>query len=499
MAGMQFEFQFKAGQGAQRVQDEQAMKILLLGDFSGANVDAKPLAQRRTRSVDIDNLDPLINAYSPKLLLDLPQLGQTGLIVEFHSLDDFTPDHLYRNLPLFKSLRETRKQLQNPATFAQAVAQLGLSPPSDAVAPAIAPAAASTIASDAVSDFAALLGGTIKAPASSAPKNNFEALIRSIAAPHIVRGHDPSLYLSAVDDAVSSLMRAILHHPSFQALEAAWRGVHYLITNLELDENLQLHVLNINRQDLAADLLAAGTDLSRSGLHHLLIEAPRQTPDGTPWALLLGDYHFDESETDVAQLAAIGALAAQARAPFIAAARASIVGSQALHVAGEPREWQALVGEAAARWQSLRTSPQAAWLGLVLPRLLLRLPYGKGGEHVEQFDFDESIQDHQAYLWGNPSLGCGLLLALAFQEDGWQMHAGGVLDLADMPAYTYKEDGETKLLPAAETCLLERASDAINQAGLMTMLSYKNRNAVRLLRFQSLAQPSRALAGPWHT
>jgi type VI secretion system protein ImpC len=293
--------------------------------------------------------------------------------------------------------------------------------------------------------------------------------------------------------------RQILHHPAFQALEAAWRGVHYLITNLELDENLQLHLLNLSRAELAADLHNAGTDLSQAALQHVLIEAPRQAPDSTPWALLLGDYHFDESANDVAQLAALGALAAQAKAPFIAAAKASIVGSAALHSHGEPRDWQPLEGEAQERWQALRKSPQAAWLGLALPRLLLRLPYGKGGEHVEQFEFAESTLEHDAFLWGNPSLGCGLLLAQAFQEDGWQMQAGGVLDLSDMPAYTYKLDGETHLLPAAETCLLERASEAIAQAGLMPMLSYKNRNAVRLLRFQSIALPVRALAGSWQS
>ncbi len=492
-ASMQFEFQFKAGQGAQRVQDEQAMKILLMADFSAANLDAKPLAQRRIRKVDIDNFDQLIATYSPRLVLDLPQLGQTGLTLEFQCLDDFTPDHLYRRVALFQTLRETRKQLQNPATFAQAVAQLGFSAPSTAT-----PQEAVTEPS---SDFAALLGGTVKAvgnrEASGAPKNNLEALIQSIAAPHIVRGHDPSMYLTAVDDALGSLMRAILHHPAFQALEASWRGVHYLITNLDLDENLQLHLLNLSRAEFAADLRNAGTDLSQSGLHHQLIDAVRQAPDATPWAVILGDYHFDESADDVAQLAAIGALAARAGAPFLAAAKASIVGSTALHIQGEPREWQALEESAQQRWQALRQSPQAAWLGLALPRLLLRLPYGKGGEHVEQFEFTESTLAHDSFLWGNPCFGCGLLLAQAFQEDGWQMQAGGILDLSDMPAYTYKLDGETHLLPAAETYLLERAADAISQAGLMPMLSYKNRNAVRLLRFQAIAAPLRGLAGPW--
>jgi type VI secretion system protein ImpC len=43
----------------------------------------------------------------------------------------------------------------------------------------------------------------------------------------------------------------------------------------------------------------------------------------------------------------------------------------------------------------------------------------------------------------------------------------------------------------------EAAADAISRQGLMPVMSYRNRNAVRLLRWQSVAEPARALQGVW--
>ncbi len=77
------------------------------------------------------------------------------------------------------------------------------------------------------------------------------------------------------------------------------------------------------------------------------------------------------------------------------------------------------------------------------------------------------------------------------------MQPGDVLQIGDLPAHTYQVDGETQLQPCAEVCLTERAAESILSRGLMPLMSYKNRNAVRLIRWQSLADPAAALAGPW--
>ncbi len=101
-------------------------------------------------------------------------------------------------------------------------------------------------------------------------------------------------------------------------------------------------------------------------------------------------------------------------------------------------------------------------------------------------------------MWGNPALACALLIGQSFSaRGGWDMEPGDDQDLVDLPAHVFERDGERHLQPCAEVLLTERAGEAIMSRGIMPLLSYKNRNAVRLMRFQSIAAPSGALAGAW--
>jgi type VI secretion system protein ImpC len=136
---------------------------------------------------------------------------------------------------------------------------------------------------------------------------------------------------------------------------------------------------------------------------------------------------------------------------------------------------------------------------LALPRILLRLPYGKRSDALEQFPFEEltAARDHEAYLWGNPAMACALLIGRTFLERGWDMEPGDERDVGDLPAHVYEHDGEKRLQACAEAYLSERAGEAMLARGLLPFLSLKNQNAARLMRFQSLADPAQALAGPW--
>ncbi|MEJ1356160.1 MAG: type VI secretion system contractile sheath large subunit, partial [Candidatus Sedimenticola sp. (ex Thyasira tokunagai)] len=123
------------------------------------------------------------------------------------------------------------------------------------------------------------------------------------------------------------------------------------------------------------------------------------------------------------------------------------------------------------------------------------------GDEIDSFRFEEiagsSSPDHDSLLWGSPAYACAMLLGTAFQERGWAMEPGDLQDIEDLPAYTYDDDGERRLMPCAETLLSERTGEAILAQGLMPLLSYRNRNTVRVLRFQSIASPGAALSGPW--
>jgi type VI secretion system protein ImpC len=168
----------------------------------------------------------------------------------------------------------------------------------------------------------------------------------------------------------------------------------------------------------------------------------------------------------------------------------------------EVEEWKvAMSGESAASWQKLRSSAEARFVGLSLPRFLLRLPYGKDTEPIERFQFEE-VPDpvaHENYLWGNAAFAGVLLLAQSFAENGWDLQPGAHSEIDGLPVYVYKSKGEMETLPCAETLLTQTAAEEMMERGFMPLASLKDQPAVRLVRFQSIADPASALAGRWES
>jgi len=351
--------------------------------------------------------------------------------------------------------------------------------------------------------FSRLLGGTPKAQsATPQPASGIDALIRGIIAPHIVPDAPPfqAQYVASVDAATGDEMRRVLHHADFQALESLWRGVHWLVSNLELGETLKLYVLDVSKAEALADVRAVGGDIEKSALYRLLVEKESRTAGGEPWSVIAGDYAFGLDGPDVGLLACLGAIASHAGGPFLAAAKPALAGFDSPASMPDARDWRAAGDEAFEAWRELRESLIAPWIGLALPRMLLRLPYGKATEPVEAFDFEElgAARDHERYLWASGAYACTLLIGRAFLSRGWEMEPGDELDVADLPAHTYSEDDEKRMQPCAETNINDRAGQALLERGLIALLSYKNRNAIRVMRLQSIADPPQPLSGPWN-
>ncbi|KQX01197.1 hypothetical protein ASC94_00665 [Massilia sp. Root418] len=499
-----FEFGFAAAEPRQAGEDGRPMRILVMGDFSGRTAGGAGAAPGAPRRVDIDNIEQVLAQLAPSVQV---ALDGTAYSFNFRQLDDFHPDQLYLKSDAFAALRSQRQRLRDPATFADAAAALQSGAPHGAAGPSgtdagpgAAPAGAS--ATTPAGDFASLLGGPVRQAAAPAGVPAIDQLIRQIVGA-MPPGPDPRQpeYVAAVDAVIGQRMRAVLHAPGFQALEALWRGLHQLVTGLELGEDLQLYILDAGKAALQADIDAAAGDPEAGALYRLLVEQPRRGADAAPWSVLCGAYTFGPGEDDTGLLAALGALAARAQAPFIANAADALAGAASLAATPDASGWQAPEPAAAARWQALRASPQAAWLGLALPRVLLRLPYGKATDSIEQFAFEEagSGHAHEDYLWGHASLAVALLLGRAFEDSAWDMVPGDVQDLDDLPAHTVRRDGEAHMQACAEAYLSERAGTALLDLGLMPLLSFKNRNAARLLRCQSLSHPARALSGAWNS
>ncbi len=368
----------------------------------------------------------MIQKVKPRVVFDV--LDQE-IDVSFESLDSFHPDELFTRIELFRSLKDTRRKLGDPRTHNAALKELRIliggeeaqeAPKARAQEKPEAPKG--NILDRIVSDTQE---GTLEKSGRTG-RGDLADFVEAIVKPYRVAAKDPSedRIREAFDAYISLLMAEVLHHECMQGIEAAWRGLKFLVFRAETDEDLDIRLLDVSKEELADDLLSAD-DLTETDTYRLFVKEPVSSPDGKPWAVLIGNYAFDYDDAEV--LGRMSKIAAAAGAPFIARAHPHLMGCGSSNDQARPDSWDYTPGaDAGQAWDALRNLPEAVYIGLAAPRFLLRLPYGRDTDPVEVFDFEETAGEfaHEHYLWGNPAFACACLLAGAFSREGWSMIPG---------------------------------------------------------------------------
>lgn len=481
---MNFSFDFlRSGPKPPRPEPESPFRILVVGDFSGRGnrAQVEPLDARKTPKVDIDNLESLMGDWKTRLALRVGTEQAFG--VGFQELEHFHPDQLFKRVELFQGLRDLRARLCNSRTSAVAAAEVrawGSGKPASAVEPKPMDAPATP-----KSEFESLLGGSTGSVPSAA-ESHVQAMIRDLIRPHIVPSALPDLpeLTAMVDRTIADQMRGVLHDPDFQRLEANWRSLHMLVTGLETGDELQLCVLDVSRAELERDVF----ENSARGLHALVAERPRSTPGGQPWSVVCVLERFAATPDDARLLAGLAVCAHAAGAVLLAGADDALVGAESIATHPRPEQWtRTMPADAAEAWGVVRSLPEAANVGLAMPRVLGRLPYGPRTEPVDSFEFEEcSTADgacgHESLLWLNAAAHATLLLGRAFTDDGWSLDPNQGGDVDGLPVYIEEIDGEKSAKPCAEAWLTDTAAEALLKAGLITVMSVQHRDAVRVPR-----------------
>ena len=503
----EFELSTLTSFAPRKAKDDTPFCIAVLADFSGRDNNGlcetgSALAARRRILVDVDNLDELPGILGCKLQIRFGGGDKHPFTVGFDELGDFHPDQIIERLGVFQKLQKTRGLLQDPTTFAEAVSQVHswITPDVEIAKSEDKQVQSPKGQEESNADTIERLLGkpASREQAGASGSVDIESFIREVVRPYIVPAPDPQQaeIVAQVDRALSNQMRTILHHPDFKELEAAWRMLHFLVSHVETGETMKIYAIDVTKAELAADL-ATTDQIQSTSAYHLLAKQS----EAEAYAVILGGYAFDQTAEDIKLLHRLGSVAQAAGAPLLTAADSHFAGCQSLAVTPDPEDWrwQPADSTAVQFWHELRHSPEAAYIGLVLPRFLLRLPYGKDTDPIEQFDFEEfsPFAGNEQYLWGNSAVLCARLLAEAFREFGWSITNGLRCELAGIPMHIYQSDGEKRVTPCAETILTERAMETIVGRGLMPVLSIKGRDAVQIPRFQSIADPPVPLAGPW--
>src|SRR5882762_3460495 len=303
--------------------------------------------------------------------------------------------------------------------------------------------------------------------------------------------------IAEIDRKLSEQINLILHHDDFKALEGTWRGLHYLVNNTETGENLKIRIMNVSKKDVAKTLKKyKGTAWDQSPLFKKLYEEEFGMPGGQPYGCLLGDYYFDHSAPDVEMLGGIAQISAAAHAPFLTAAAPTLLNMESWQELSNPRDLAKIFGTPThAAWKSLRESEDARYLGLTMPRVLARMPYGAKTNPVEEFAFEEDTAgaDHNKYVWANAAFAMATNVTRSFKLYGWcarirGAESGGMVE--GLPVHAFPtDDGGIDMKCPTEIGITDRREKELADCGMMPISHWKNTDYAVFVGAQSLQKP----------
>jgi type VI secretion system protein ImpC len=282
-----------------------------------------------------------------------------------------------------------------------------------------------------------------------------------------------------------------MHHPDFQKLEASWRGLRYMVSQSDTSPSLKIKIFNTKKSDLTKDFRTS-SDYDQSALFKKIYEEEYGTFGGAPYAALIGDYEFSRHPDDLYLLEELSHVAASAHAPFVSAAHSGMFGLETFGDIGRPRHLAKIFDTTEyAKWKSFRESEDARYVGLVLPHMLGRLPYGPETRPVEDFNFIEDVDgsDSSKYLWMNASYAYGARLTSAFANFGWLaairgVEGGGLVE--GLPTHTFRtDDGEIALKCPTEVAITDRNEKLLADLGFISLVHCKNTDYAAFFSGQS--------------
>jgi len=356
-----------------------------------------------------------------------------------------------------------------------------------------------------VNEFASLLNKEFR-PQTDSAKSEIENAVRTLAQQALASSQLISTdvvqtitaMIAEIDKKMSEQINQIMHTAEFQQLESAWRGLHYLVTNSETDDQLKIRVMNISKKDLHKTLKRyKGAAWDQSPIFKKMYEEEYGTLGGEPFGCLVGDYYFDHGPMDVELLGEMSKIAAASHAPFLAAAAPTVFQMESWQELSNPRDLTKIFSVPEyAGWRSLRESDDARYLGLCMPRFLARRPYGAKTNPVEEFNFEEDAAgpDAKKYTWANAAYAMAVNINRSFKEFGWcsrirGIESGGAVE--GLPTHTFPtDDGGVDIKCPTEIAISDRREAELAKNGFMPLIYKKNSDFAAFIGAQSLQKPA---------
>jgi len=466
------------------------LQILIAADCSGraGRGISAPLAGRRTQRLSVDHLDKVFAAWNAQIQTAVRLASGAAVSLHPRSLEDLHPDELLRAVAPLAEILELRGEVDDPRAAERLVALLAstsgargtsATTPSDSPSSgaAAAPSGAAGDAEREADTLSRLLGAPPRGASSERRTNDaptarvdvgrfIRDLVGDSATPAPGPGAASRALTAAADLELARLLRALLRDPHFRSLEATWRGLDQLCRNCPDDELVRYQVVDATATEI----------LTEVGATHALLEAQRTS-------ILLLDHYFGATAAELGALAQLLRTCAAHQVILVTGASPELAG-YAGFAAAEPSPTESALPEAAAAaWRDVTAArSDGAQLALVLPRCLLRQPYGKTGQPLESLAFEELVDpaDHEAFCWGNGAYLAARALSVRHAGDGGTVQLDGSVELREMPVIRLRDDDGFRLQPSAETWLSERWVERLRAAGFAVLQGVRDSDRIRV-------------------
>lgn len=355
----------------------------------------------------------------------------------------------------------------------------------------------------ALDDFSSLIQKEFK-PTDDARKGRIEEAVATLAQQALqnaaIIGNDVFSTVDAMraelDRKLSEQMDQIIHHPDFQQLEAAWKGLHYLVMNTSTGKDMKIRVMNISKEEcrrMFRQFRDAAWD--QSPLFKKIYESEFGQLGGQPYGAFVCDYNFDHSGPDLEVMKGLAKIGGAAHAPMIAAAAPTLFGMESWTELANPRDLGKLFDATDyMAWRTFRASDDSRYMALTMPRFLGRPAYGAKTEPVDEFDYEEDTGgNHDNHLWINSAYAMATRITDAFSTYGWctrirGVESGGTVEGLPTATFPTDEGGVDQKCPT-EIAISDRREAELSNAGLIALIHRKNTDQATFIGAQTLHKP----------
>lgn len=492
----------------------------ILSDLSGdSDKPRNRLKNRKFIDISQDNFDQVMGVILPQVSLDVSNTlsnNQSRLLIKlsFPTLSSFDPLNVVSQIPSLFGLYNSRIRLKDMLAKLDGNDDL-----QDLLIQVMT-------MQDAQKEIAAQLGSDTPSPVSKKNKEGedknkhltlddfytcmarddaqktvarelLEEFLKQVNAQGNLNANDPAAFINQriqqIDDLISDQLNAVMHAPAFLELEGRWRGLWYLVSNTNTNSRLRLKILNVQYEELLTDLTRA-PEFDQSQLFQKIYEEEYGTFGGSPYSCLIMDYAFSRNPDNLTLLEKLAEVGAAAHTPILSAASPALFDMDSFDHINLPRDLSKVMSTTELyKWNAFRKSDNARYVSLFLPRVLMRMPYGRDRHEVDALQFEEDISSPNNFCWSNPAWVMGERITAAFRRYGWTaairgVEGGGLVE--DLPTFTFKTlDGDVVLRCPTETAITDRREKELSDLGFIALCHCKGTDYAAFFGAQTCQEP----------